>query len=43
MIGPNDDGLEFLARDGMRSVRLQIDCLKPELLLEEHGVRHTNH
>jgi uncharacterized protein (TIGR00730 family) len=36
-----DDDLEFLARDGMRGVRLQIDYLKPELLLEEHRIRHT--
>ncbi len=36
-----DDDLDFLARDGMRGVRLQIDYLKPELLLEEKGVRQT--
>lgn len=36
-----DEDLEFLARDGMRGVRLQIDYLKPELLLEEAGVRST--
>ncbi len=36
-----DDDLDFLARDGMRGVRLQIDYLKPELLLEENGVRQT--
>ena len=27
--------------DRMRGVRLQIDYLKPELLLEEHGIRNT--
>ncbi len=36
-----DDDLDFLARDGMRGVRLQIDYLKPELLLEERGVLST--
>ena len=36
-----DDDLDFLARDGVRGVRLQIDYLKPELLLEEKGVRQT--
>jgi hypothetical protein len=28
-----DNDIEFLARDGVRGVRLQIDYLKPELLL----------
>ena len=32
---------DFLARDRMRGVRLQIDYFKPEILLEEHGIRHT--
>ena len=36
-----DKDLEFLARDGMRGVRLQIDYLKPELLLEEHECHQT--
>jgi len=36
-----DDDLDFLAKDGVRGVRLQIDYLKPELLLEEHRVQHT--
>ena len=36
-----DEDVDFLARDGMRGVRLQIDYLKPELLLEEHRVQHT--
>jgi uncharacterized protein (TIGR00730 family) len=37
----SDQDLDFLARDGMRSVRLQIDYLKPELLLEERGVKNA--
>ncbi len=36
-----DEDVDFLARDGMRGVRLQIDYLKPELLLEEHRVQHA--
>jgi hypothetical protein len=32
---------DFLARDDVRGVRLQIDYLKPELLLEEHEIHHT--
>src|SRR5450631_1685474 len=36
-----DNDIEFLARDGVRGVRLQIDYLKPELLLEEHEIRQT--
>lgn len=36
-----DADLDFLAHDGMRGVRLQIDYFKPELLLEEQGIRHT--
>jgi uncharacterized protein (TIGR00730 family) len=36
-----DADLDFLARDSMRGVRLQIDYLKPELLFEEHRIRHT--
>ncbi len=36
-----DDDSSFLGTDGMRGVRLQIDYLKPELLLEEHGVQDT--
>jgi uncharacterized protein (TIGR00730 family) len=38
---PADADLDFLSRDGMRGVRLQIDYLKPELLLEAHRVRHA--
>jgi len=36
-----DDDSAFLARDGMRGVRLQIDYLKPQLLLEEHQIHQT--
>jgi len=36
-----DADLDFLARDSMRGVRLQIDYFKPELLFEEHRIRHT--
>lgn len=32
---------EFLERPDVRGVRLQIDYLKPELLLEAHDVQHT--
>jgi uncharacterized protein (TIGR00730 family) len=32
---------EFLSIDAARGVRLQIDYLKAELLLEQHGVQHT--
>jgi uncharacterized protein (TIGR00730 family) len=32
---------EFLSVDAARGVRLQIDYLKAELLLLEHGVQHT--
>src|ERR1700694_2522601 len=36
-----DDDIDFLARDGVRGVRLQIDYLKPQLLLEEHEIHQT--
>jgi uncharacterized protein (TIGR00730 family) len=36
-----DQDVEFLNRDDMRGVRLQIDYLKPEILLEQHGITHT--
>jgi len=32
---------DFLARADVRGVRLQIDYLKPELLLEEHEIHQT--
>lgn len=36
-----DQDVDFLGLDETRGVRLQIDYLKPELLLQEHGVDHT--
>jgi uncharacterized protein (TIGR00730 family) len=36
-----DQDVDFLNRNDTRGVRLQIDYLKPERLLEEHGVIHT--
>jgi uncharacterized protein (TIGR00730 family) len=36
-----DHDVDFLNLDATRTVRLQIDYLKPELLLEQHGVQHT--
>jgi hypothetical protein len=36
-----DKDVDFLNRDDVRGLRLQIDYLKPELLLEQFGVRHT--
>jgi predicted Rossmann-fold nucleotide-binding protein len=36
-----DQDTDFLDSDDVRSVRLQIDYLKPELLLRQHGIRHA--
>ena len=36
-----DQDLEFLARDDVRGVRLQLDYLKAELMLRGHGVDNT--
>lgn len=36
-----DNDTDFLARGDLRGVRLQIDYLKPELLLEEHEIHQT--
>ena len=36
-----DQDVDFLNQDETRGVRLQIDYLKPELLLEQHGIQHT--
>ena len=36
-----EEDVDFLARDDLRGVRLLVDYLKPELLLEEHGIRHA--
>ncbi len=36
-----DEDIDFLARDDVRSTRLQLDFLKPQLLLKEQGIEHT--
>ena len=36
-----DQDTDFLNRDEIRGVRLQIDYLKAELLLAQHDIRHT--
>jgi hypothetical protein len=36
-----DQDTDFLRRDDVRGVRLQMDYLKAELLLTEHHVQHT--
>ncbi len=36
-----DQDVDFLNRDDVRSLRLQLDFLKPELLLQEHGIEST--
>src|ERR1017187_5726757 len=36
-----DADIDFLAEDGLRGVRLQLDYLKPELLLQEHKINQT--
>jgi len=36
-----DKDLDFIGEPPLRGVRLQIDYLKPELLLEKHNIRHT--
>lgn len=36
-----DRDTDFLARDDVRATRLELDYLKAELLLREHGIRHT--
>lgn len=33
--------IDFLARNDLRGVRLLLEYLKPELLMAEHGIRHT--
>jgi len=32
---------DFLRRDDLRAVRLQLELMKPELILDEHGIRST--
>lgn len=36
-----DEDIGFLASDETRGIRLEIDYLKPELLLEQHAIRNT--
>jgi len=36
-----DSDPDFLRRDEVRAVRLEVDYLKAELLLKEHGIEHT--
>ena len=36
-----DHDVDFLNQDETRTVRLQIDYLKPELILKQHGIKHT--
>ena len=36
-----DNDVEFLAQDGVRGVRLQLDYLKPEILLQQHKIHQT--
>ena len=36
-----DQDVDFLNRQDTRGLRLQVDYLKPELLLEQHGIAHT--
>ena len=36
-----DRDVDFLQHDDTRGLRLQLDYLKPELLLEQHLIRHT--
>ena len=38
---PAIEDVEFLDGDDARGVRLQLDYLKPERLLREHGIKHT--
>ena len=32
---------EFMCRDELRPVRLQLELLKPEMMLDEHGIKST--
>ncbi len=38
---PADVDPDFLQQDDTRSIRLQLDYLKSELLLKQHGIEHT--
>lgn len=37
----SDHDIDFLQHNETRGLRLQLDYLKPELLLDQHGIRHT--
>jgi uncharacterized protein (TIGR00730 family) len=36
-----DQDVDFLNQDDARGARLQLDYLKPEVVLEQHGIRHA--
>ncbi len=38
---PADDDADFLTRDDVRGIRLQLDYLKPQLLLEQSAIHHA--
>jgi len=38
---PADQDPDFLSEDAARGVRLQVDYLKTELLLQQYGIEHT--
>ena len=38
---PADRDLQFLQRDELRSLRLQLELLKPELIQKEQGIQST--
>ncbi len=38
---PADDDADFLARPDVRGIRLQLDYLKPETLLNQSAIHHT--
>jgi len=38
---PADQDSAFLRKDEVRGVRLEVDYLKPELLMHEYGIEHT--
>jgi uncharacterized protein (TIGR00730 family) len=35
------DDLDFILRDEMRALRLQLEFLKPDLVMQEHGIEST--
>ncbi len=38
---PSIEDVDFLKSDETRGLRLQLDYLKPELIMKEHGIKHT--